>query len=127
MTRNPLLKRKAWIVRKPPSSLSIATFSRRAARARGLRPRRQPMIRSSRFRVPGVSLLAAAFLTLASPLFAQTTEADPQTAVPDPLVPAPPLPAEVDLNLINLPTTLSLQRHRGYFRLTHRFARDLRR
>jgi len=67
-----------------------------------------------------VSLLAAAFLLSASLVFAQT-------AGPDPLVPAPPLPAEVDLNLINLPTTLSLQRHRGYFRLTHRFARDLRR
>ena len=86
------------------------------------------MIRSSRFRFPaGVFLLAAAFLTFASPVFAQATGADPQAAVPDPLVPGPPLPAEVDLNLINLPTTLSLQRHRGYFRLTHRFARDLRR
>jgi hypothetical protein len=74
-----------------------------------------------------VSLLAAAFLLSASLVFAQTPGADAQTAGPDPLVPAPPLPAEVDLNLINLPTTLSLQRHRGYFRLTHRFARDLRR
>lgn len=63
-----------------------------------------------------MSLLAAALLACASPVFAQATGTNP-----------PPLPAEVDLNLINLPTTLSLQRHRGYFRLTHRFARDLRR
>ena len=34
---------------------------------------------------------------------------------------------EIELNLVNLPTTLSLRRHRSYFRLTHRFARDLRR
>ena len=63
----------------------------------------------------------------ATPVFAQTAGADAQVAGPDALVPGARLPAEVDLNLINLPTTLSLQRHRGYFRLTHRFARDLRR
>jgi len=33
----------------------------------------------------------------------------------------------VELNLINLPTTRSLNRHQSYFRITHRFARDLRR
>ena len=32
-----------------------------------------------------------------------------------------------ELNLINLPTTTSLNKHQSYFRLTHRFARDLRR
>ena len=32
-----------------------------------------------------------------------------------------------ELNLINLPTTTSLNNHQSYFRLTHRFARDLRR
>jgi hypothetical protein len=36
-------------------------------------------------------------------------------------------PAEAELNVINLPTTKSLPRHGSYFRLTHRFARDLRR
>ena len=40
---------------------------------------------------------------------------------------AAPLPAQIDLNLINLPTTMSIARHKGYFRLTHRFASDLRR
>ncbi len=34
---------------------------------------------------------------------------------------------EAELNTINLPTTLSLDRHQSYFRITHRFARDLRR
>ena len=32
-----------------------------------------------------------------------------------------------ELNLINVPTTTSLDRHQSYFRLTHRFSRDLRR
>ena len=36
-------------------------------------------------------------------------------------------PPQIDLNLINLPTTMSIARHRSYFRLTHRFASDLRR
>ena len=35
--------------------------------------------------------------------------------------------AEVELNTTNLPTTQSLQRHQSYFRITHRFQRDLRR
>src|SRR5262249_6816942 len=34
-------------------------------------------------------------------------------------------PPEIELNLINLPTTLSIKKHHSYFRLTHRFARDL--
>ena len=38
-----------------------------------------------------------------------------------------PAPRDVELNLINLPTTASIERHHSYFRLTHRFARDLRR
>jgi hypothetical protein len=47
----------------------------------------------------------------------------------EPTEPPPPPPAspEVELNLINLPTTRSLNRHQSYFRITHRFARDLRR
>ena len=40
---------------------------------------------------------------------------------------APPPPPAAELNLINLPTTTSLNKHQSYFRLTHRFARDLRR
>lgn len=32
---------------------------------------------------------------------------------------------QIELNVITLPTTQSLQKHQSYFRLTHRFARDL--
>jgi hypothetical protein len=47
---------------------------------------------------------------------------------PDPQpVPASTIPLQTELNLINIPTTRSIQRHHSYFRLTHRFARDLRR
>jgi hypothetical protein len=34
---------------------------------------------------------------------------------------------ELDQALVNLSTTLPLHRHKSYFRITHRFARDLRR
>jgi hypothetical protein len=33
---------------------------------------------------------------------------------------------QIELNLIALPTTQSIKRHRGYFRLAHHFARNLR-
>jgi hypothetical protein len=48
---------------------------------------------------------------------------------PEPAEPptASPIPLQSELNLINLPTTLSIANHHSYFRLTHRFARDLRR
>jgi hypothetical protein len=41
--------------------------------------------------------------------------------------PAPPATtdSEIELNLVNLPTTRSVGRHRSYFRVTHRFSRDL--
>jgi hypothetical protein len=55
-------------------------------------------------------------LLLASPANAQ-----------EPQVPQPPGHAEIELNLIDLSTTQSLRRHQSYFRVTHRFARDLRR
>ena len=64
--------------------------------------------------------------TLAAVLAVFPYSAVAQTPVPDPVVPPPP-PREIELNLINLPTTMSMERHHGYFRLTHRFARDLRR
>jgi Membrane bound beta barrel domain (DUF5777) len=45
------------------------------------------------------------------------------TPAPD----APPVVSrEIDQTLINLPTTLPLKRHHSSFRITHRFARDLR-
>jgi hypothetical protein len=75
-----------------------------------LRPETRPR------RTAATALLLAA---LAAPLAAQTP--DVPSATP------PPQPAEIELNVINLPTTRSLKRHQSYFRLTHRFARDLRR
>ena len=46
---------------------------------------------------------------------------------PDPVATPPAAQPETELNITNLPTTRSLRRHQSYFRLTHRFARDLRR
>jgi hypothetical protein len=43
----------------------------------------------------------------------------------DPPAP-PPADPQIELNLVNLPTTRSIARHRGYARFTHRFERDLR-
>jgi hypothetical protein len=80
------------------------------------------------FRIPPAAwpLLTGVFLASVIPVGAQTQAPVPQTDA-DTLAIATPLPKEIDLTLINLPTTLSLKRHRSYFRLTHRFARDLRR
>ena len=41
------------------------------------------------------------------------------------ICPAAAAQDEIDQTLVNLPTTLSLTAHHSYFRLTHRFARDL--
>jgi hypothetical protein len=49
---------------------------------------------------------------------APTPPTDPST---------PHVPAETEQTLINVPTTQPLKRHGSYFRLTHRFSRDLRR
>jgi hypothetical protein len=68
-------------------------------------------------------LTLAAFLLSAGPSLAQTAQAP----APDPVPSSAPIPSQIDLNLINLPTTMSIARHKGYFRLTHRFASDLRR
>jgi hypothetical protein len=73
-------------------------------------------------RIPALARLQTSFfaailgLLLASPSSAQ----EPQAV-------QPPGHAEIELNLIDLSTTQSLRRHQSYFRVTHRFARDLRR
>src|SRR5215217_2934766 len=70
--------------------------------------------------------LAAAMLFFGSiPAFAQDRAAASPPAQDDPVT--APRPPQIDLNLINLPTTMSIARHHSYFRLTHRFASDLRR
>jgi uncharacterized beta barrel domain-containing protein DUF5777 len=75
---------------------------------------------------------AAMVFLVSAPAFAQDPAAPASTPAPapDPTQDVPvaaPRPTQIDLNLINLPTTLSLVRHHSYFRLTHRFASDLRR
>jgi hypothetical protein len=59
-----------------------------------------------------LATLLAVYL-LGSPLLAQSP------------VSAAPQESEVELNLVSLPTSQSLARHRSYIRITHRFARDL--
>ena len=81
-----------------------------------------------RLRLSGTSSLAivfAAALSVASPCWAQEQQPPPPPSADQ--AAGPSSSPEIELNLVNLPTTLSLRRHRSYFRLTHRFARDLRR
>jgi hypothetical protein len=66
--------------------------------------------------------LSVAVILSSTPVFAQDPAPTPSPDVPA----APPRPAQIDLNLINLPTTMSIARHHSYFRLTHRFTADLR-
>jgi len=47
-----------------------------------------------------------------------------------PAAPVPPVPVptvELDQAVVNVQTTMPLKRHKSYFKITHRFARDLRR
>jgi hypothetical protein len=74
-------------------------------------------------------LLLLACLSVPGSSAAQTS--DPAATPPSGLIGAPPQPPvspdpQIELNLISLSTTQSVQRHHGYFRLNHRFARDLR-
>lgn len=76
-------------------------------------------------------MLSRAFAFLAAvcaSLFICSGAAAQQLAAPPPPPAAatPPV-AELDQMIVNLPTTMPLKRHKSYFRITHRFARDLRR
>jgi hypothetical protein len=66
--------------------------------------------------------VAVLLVSAALPWTASAQDA-PQPAVST----ASPIPAQIDETIVNLPTTLPLKAHGSYFRLTHRFARDLRR
>ena len=57
-------------------------------------------------------------LSRAAPGFAQEP---PPTPPPEPAAAV----TEIELNLVNLPTTRSIGRHKSYTRFTHRFSRDL--
>ena len=70
-----------------------------------------------------LSALAGCSLLIVPSAFAQTR--DPSAQAP-PAADSRVVDPQIELNLIALPTTQSIKRHRGYFRLTHRFARDLR-
>jgi hypothetical protein len=65
-------------------------------------------------RIPFLPLILLISVGLTRPAFAQ-----------DPGSPGGPADPQIELNLVNLPTTRSLARHKGYARFTHRFARDL--
>ena len=66
------------------------------------------------FVCPPAALLVAAKLSMSSRVV-QPVEAAPSRTV------------EIDQTLVNLQTTMPIERHHSYFHLTHRFARDLRR
>jgi hypothetical protein len=79
-----------------------------------------PKLRVVGSRCLRLPIIAAALLLLTVPASGQTPPPDAPSA-------STSIPSETELNLINLPTTLSIKRHRSYFRLTHRFLGDLRR
>jgi hypothetical protein len=79
--------------------------------------------------MPSVStaLLVAAACFVCPPI--SGTQDPPPATQSRPEAPAPsPRPSiEIDQTVVNVQTTMPLKRHRGYFKITHRFARDLRR
>ena len=92
--------------------------------------------------MPVRPLLSLALATVASLCLCSSAGAqqEPGQPVPDSAAPVPQAAAvqppekpawlqgrELDEVLVNLPTTLPLKKHKSYFRITHRFARDLRR
>jgi len=80
-------------------------------------------------RLPCLTVLLTVLAAPPSAAAQQTT--DPKAASPSSQTPATQQPSatpdpQIELNLISLPTTQSVRRHHGYFRLNHRFVRDLR-
>ena len=121
-TRNPLLKRKAPECQQMQQRPLIQARKRDGGAGHGdchsLEATYDP-VASDPSHLP---LAAAALLLSAAPAFAQTP---PRRRIRSRS--RPRCRPQIDLNLINLPTTMSIARHKGYFRLTHRFAADLRR
>jgi hypothetical protein len=75
--------------------------------------------------VAGVSLLLGSPVCAQSPGTESAAPASPTTATAQAPDSAAPREFQIDQTVVNLPTTLSLKRHHSYFRLTHRFARDI--
>ena len=69
-------------------------------------------------------LVAAASFIFCARVAAQAPVVPPSDPVPPP---APEQTVELDQAVVNVPTTMPLPRHKSYFRITHRFTRDLRR
>src|SRR5437868_5685959 len=76
-------------------------------------------------RPPSMLLAVAATVFVCATASAQSTP-PPQTPAPS-TDPAPVPAAELDETVVNVQTTMPLKRHKSYFKITHRFARDLRR
>jgi Membrane bound beta barrel domain (DUF5777) len=71
---------------------------------------------------PFVSLLIAALCVVCPvAVFAQ------ESATPKAPPPSPVPTVELDQTVVNVQTTMPLKKHKSYFKITHRFARDLRR
>lgn len=77
------------------------------------------------------ALVVASLFICSNAAAQQAPDGQPPPPVQDPASAPPPTAApsgkEFDQTLVNLGTTLPLKRHGSYFRITHRFARDLRR
>src|SRR5258708_2717528 len=73
--------------------------------------------------------LAPALLVMAASLVVCSHAAaqPPPTPAPPSSSPTPVPTVELDQTVVNVQTTMLLKRHRSYFKITHRFARDLRR
>lgn len=69
-------------------------------------------------------LAVAATVLVCSTAAAQTPT---PTAPPDPSPRVPVPTVELDQTVVNVQTTMPLPRHKSYFKITHRFSRDLRR
>src|SRR5829696_5521074 len=69
-------------------------------------------------------LVAAMCAVCPAVVFAQNPQPPPDPAPPV-MPPAPTV--ELDQTVVNVQTTMPLRRHKSYFKITHRFSRDLRR
>src|SRR3954467_3495325 len=74
---------------------------------------------------PAASTPAVSTPAVAAPASTPAPPADPASAAQPDTPPAATTHKELDQTLINLGTTLPLKRYGSYFRITHRFARDL--
>src|SRR3954470_2843678 len=86
---------------------------------------------SVRSAVPLLALAASlAFCSTAAAQSPTPADAAAQTPPAPPAAPADvstPPAVELDQTVVNVQTTMPLKRHKSYFKITHRFARDLRR